>query len=70
MRKTLVEQVISALATERDVEAAQLDIELEEYISTDAITELESHESNSWRLKFETPNQVIEISGNDTVQIH
>lgn len=70
MVQTLVEKVISALALEKDVEASQLDIELETYISTDVIAELESHDSDAWRLQFETPNHVIEISGNDTVQIY
>ena len=42
---------------------------LESYVSTDAITALTNHKSNSWRLQFETPRHVVEVTGNETVFI-
>jgi len=42
---------------------------LESYVSTDAITALTNHKSNSCRLQFETPRHVVEVTGNETVFI-
>ena len=44
-----------------------LDISLQRHVSTDAIQDLVNHESNAWRLQFETPNHVVEITGNDKI---
>lgn len=54
----------------KDVEPTQLDIEIEKYISTDTVTELESHDSSSWRVQFKTPDHVIVVSRNNSVEIY
>jgi hypothetical protein len=46
-----------------------LDMMLDKHVSADAIVALDSHPSDSWRLQFETPKHVVEVSGNETVRI-
>jgi hypothetical protein len=67
MDKTVVEKITEGIADAKDVKTENLHIMLENYVSTDAITALANHKSNSWRLQFETPNHVIEVTGNETV---
>jgi len=63
------EQIIRAIAEAESVPPDELDFSLENYVSTDAIRDLVRHDSDSWRLQFETPNHVVEISGNDQILV-
>jgi hypothetical protein len=65
----IIEKISKTIAEVEDTEPRQLNISLQNHISTDAIVELTNHESNSWRLQFETPHQVVEVAGNDTVTV-
>ncbi len=69
MDETIVEKIIRAIADAKDEKPKNLDMMLDKHVSADAIVALDSHPSNSWRLQFETPKHVVEVSGNQTVRI-
>jgi hypothetical protein len=67
MDKTLLEQIAGGIADAEGTAVDELDISLQRHVSTDAIRDLVNHESDSWRLQFETPNHVVEVTGNDGI---
>lgn len=69
MALSVIEQIIGDIADVEDVEPIDLDVSLEDYVSTSAIDELVEHKSNAWRLQFETPHHVVEVTGNDDVLV-
>ncbi|MDB9234899.1 HalOD1 output domain-containing protein [Halorubrum ezzemoulense] len=69
MGRTVVEKIIEGIADAKGVEPENLNIMLENYVSTDAIRALKSHQGDSWRLQFETPKHVVEVAGNETLLI-
>lgn len=69
MKQTLLERVISAIADAKNVEADALEITLESHVSTDAIRALETHDSSSWRLEFETPDHVVTITESQEILV-
>ncbi|TKX84411.1 hypothetical protein EXE43_19065 [Halorubrum sp. SS5] len=69
MGKTVVEKIIEGIADAKGVDPEDLNIMLENYVSIDAIRALNIHRGNSWRLQFETPKHVVEVTGNETVLI-
>lgn len=65
----VIERVIEAVAEVERTNSERLDMCLHHEVSTDAIQELVAHESNAWRLQFETENHVVEVTGNDTLLV-
>lgn len=64
-----VTKIINGLADAKGVAPESLDVALQEQVSIDAIRQLANHESDSWRLQFETPQHVVEVTGEDTVLV-
>lgn len=69
MKQTLLERVINAIADAKGVEADALEIPLERHISTEAIRALETHDSRSWQLEFETPDHIVEITNSNEITV-
>jgi len=69
MKPSLPVQVVNAIADEKNVEPDNLDLQLQRHVPMDAIEYLSNHQSNEWKLKFETPNHVIELTGDHTVVV-
>ena len=69
MTQSLPEQVARAIAEAESVEPDELDVCLEDHVSTDAVRDLVAHDGDSWRLQFETPNHVVEVTGNDRILV-
>lgn len=69
MNQSLPEQIIGEIAAKENVEPENLEMQLQRYVSTDAIQDLANHRNDAWRLQFEIPNHVVEIAGNGTVLI-
>lgn len=69
MVASIVDQIIGCIADVEGVEPIQLDQSLEDCVSTDAIRGLEDHGSDAWRLQFETPNHVVEVTGNGEILV-
>lgn len=67
MGQTPPEQIVRAIADFKSVEPDRLQIRLEDYVATDAIRDLVRHDSDSWRLQFETQEHVVQITGNDQI---
>jgi hypothetical protein len=61
--------LIKAIADAEDTEPADLDLVLEEHISTDAIRNLDEHESELWTVQFELPNHTVLVSGDGTILV-
>ena len=62
-------QITEAIAEVEGTTPERLDIVLQQYVSTDAIRELVAHDSDAWRLQFETQNHVIQVMGNNTIHV-
>jgi hypothetical protein len=69
MGQTILNQIIGGIADAEGIDPFDLNISLQECVSTDAIRDLVDHESNAWRLQFETPNHVVEVTGNDKILV-
>lgn len=65
----LIERTIDGIADAKGVDPESLDVALHHHVSTDAIRKLAAHGSDSWRLRFETPDHVVEVTGNGTVVV-
>jgi hypothetical protein len=61
--------LIEAVADAEDTEPAELDLALEEHISTDALRQLDEHENELWTLQFELPNHAVMVSGDGTILV-
>ncbi|WP_435098261.1 HalOD1 output domain-containing protein [Halorubrum sp. N11] len=69
MKKSLLEQITNKIAYEENIKPENLELQLQNYVSTDAIRGLANQENDEWNLQFETMNHVVEIAGDDTVLI-
>jgi hypothetical protein len=69
MDQSIINQIIGGIADVKGVDPVDLDIAIQRYVSTDAIQDLVKHRSNSWRLQFETPDHVVEVTGNDKILV-
>ncbi|WP_336021826.1 HalOD1 output domain-containing protein [Halobellus salinisoli] len=69
MVNPVLDQITQSIAEVENTDPKALDESLERYVSTDAIRDLEAHNSNSWRLQFETRDHVIEVDGNSTILV-
>jgi hypothetical protein len=65
----ILHAVIEAIADAKDTEPDELELVLEDYISTEAIQRLDDHENESWHLQFELPNHTVRIDGDGTVLV-
>jgi hypothetical protein len=67
--RSILNQIIGGIAEVEGIDPIDLNIPLQQYVATDAIRDLVNHQSNAWRLQFETPDHVVEITGNDQLLI-
>lgn len=65
----IVENILGAIAEVEGTEPENLELSLEDYISVDAIQMLVRHNCDCWRLVFETPNHVIEVTEENTILV-
>jgi hypothetical protein len=68
-KQAVIEQLTGAIADIEDTTPEELNISLQNYVSTDAIQDLVVHDSDAWRLQFETQRHVIEITGNNIILV-
>ncbi|WP_211693297.1 HalOD1 output domain-containing protein [Natronomonas halophila] len=64
---TLLPELTAAVADAKDKEPEELEIVLEDQISTEAIRRLDDHEDDSWVLQFELPNHAVQIEGDGAI---
>lgn len=69
MEATIMEQIVNGITDVEGIEPEELDFSIHHYVSTDAIRLLVGHESDSWRLQFETRSHVVELTGNDDILV-
>jgi hypothetical protein len=69
MKDRVLHRISREIGEGQDIDPADLDEPLERFVPTDAIRDLVAHESNSWRLQFETEAHVVEVMGNNTVLV-
>lgn len=66
----IINTLAKAVADAKDKEPEELEIHLQNHISTEAIRHLHDHESESWALQFELPNHTLNILGDGTIRLH
>ncbi|MEF8915889.1 HalOD1 output domain-containing protein [Natronomonas sp.] len=66
---TLIHSLIEAIADAEDKEPDELEIVLEDHIATEAIQQLNDHESDSWTLQFELPKHTVQVGGDGTILV-
>ncbi|SMO53733.1 HalOD1 output domain-containing protein [Halorubrum cibi] len=69
MDRTLPERIAASIAEVEGVEPDALGVSIQDHVSTDAIRDLKDHDSDSWRLQFETPNHLVEVTGSDVILV-
>jgi len=69
MNQTILDQIVGSIADVEEVDLMDLDVSIQNCVSTDSIRNLVNHGSNAWRLQFETPNHVVEVTGNDKILV-
>lgn len=68
-KQIVIEQLTAAIADAEKTDSVHLNISIHDYVSTDAIQDLVAHESDAWRLQFETQNHVVEVTGNNILLV-
>jgi hypothetical protein len=68
-KRVVIEQLTGAIAEIEETTPEQLNISLQNHVSTDAIQDLVVHDSDAWRLQFETQRHVVEITGNNIILV-
>jgi hypothetical protein len=69
VNRALPEQIAGAIAEVESVEPEELGVRLEDHVCTDALRDLARHDSDAWRLQFETPDHIVEVTGNDRILV-
>lgn len=69
MAPSLIPEIIEGIADAKDVEPAELNLSLHDYIDTDAIEQLASHETASWTLSFELPNHNVTVTSDGLILV-
>ncbi|MUV88128.1 hypothetical protein GJ631_16600 [Natronomonas sp. CBA1123] len=67
MLMSVLGEIVEAIAEAKGVDSAELEIQLQEYVDTDAIRSLVAHQGDSWSLQFETPNHIVRVTGHNVV---
>lgn len=66
---TVIHALIAAIADARDTDMEDLEVTIEDHVSTDAIRQLECHEDESWTLQFELQGHSVYIDGEGTIVV-
>lgn len=69
MDANVIEQIVWTIAEVEETDPENLDIAIEDHVSTAGIKSFVDHKSRSWRLQFETPNHVVEVLGTNTIVV-
>ena len=69
MNDQLTHEIVNGVAERRDVEPAELDLVIEDYIDTEAVERLADHETASWTLSFQLPESVVTIMNGGEISI-
>ena len=64
----LLDLITRARADAKDADPTEIE-PLERLVSTDAIRDLEAHDSDSWYLEFETRDGVVAVTGDGKVSV-
>lgn len=67
---TIIDLLVEAVANAEDKNPAELEAVLENHTSTEAILDLDDHESESWTLQFELPNHTVQVVGDGTILVY
>lgn len=62
MAKSLVSDIVRAVAEARDVDPEELDFTLYEHIAADALHQLEAHGHSTWTVSFEVPEHEVTVT--------
>ncbi len=66
---SLATKVVEAIADCRNIEPAELDLSLAEYIDPDALTQLDQHDTGIWMLTFTIPDHGVTVTSDRDILI-
>ncbi|WP_407045752.1 HalOD1 output domain-containing protein [Haloarcula laminariae] len=69
MGQSPVVDVVRAIADSKGIEPDEFDTPLQEYIDTEAIQLLASHDTASWTLSFELPNHNVTVTSDGLILV-
>ena len=67
MDPSLTTTIAETVAEIEGVDAADLDYALHDYVDTDALRLLASHDGGVWRLAFELPDHDVTVTSDGTI---
>ncbi len=70
MGNPITADLVEAVADAENAEPTNLDYKLQEYIPVDAIEQLANHESSSWKLSFELPEQHVTVTSDGLILVN
>jgi hypothetical protein len=64
-----IPEIVEAIADAEGVDSENLDITLEEHISSEAIRLLADHEGGSWTLSFKLPDHKVTVTSDGIILV-
>jgi regulator of RNase E activity RraB len=65
----ITHSLIEAIADAKGKDPDDLELVLEDHVSTNAIQQLDDHASESWSLQFDLPNHTVQVAGDGTILV-
>lgn len=67
MLLTVLEQIVGAVADAEGTPPSELDVSLQNWVDTDAIKLLMTHDNDDWLLEFELPDHTVTMIGDEVI---
>ncbi|MHB9288579.1 HalOD1 output domain-containing protein [Halobacteriales archaeon Cl-PHB] len=65
----LTAEIVHTIADEADVDPADLEFQLHDYVATDALEALASHDGTEWSARFVVDDYVVTVDADQTVTV-
>jgi hypothetical protein len=69
MSQSPVVEIVEAIADAKGIDPDEFDTPLQEFIDTDAIQLLATHDTASWTLSFELPNHNVTVTSDGLILV-
>ena len=69
MSDSPVVDVVETISDAKGIDPDEFETPIQEYIDTEAIELLASHDTASWTLSFELPNHTVTVTGDGLVHV-
>jgi len=69
MARSVVTEIVTAVAEAEDVGPTEFEYAVGEYIDLEAVEQLATHETASWTLSFELPDHEVTVTGDGAILV-